>query len=121
MAGLALVAELDKREALRRLIRAEEVQNALIFCNRKRDVDILYKSLKRHGFSVGALHGDMSQPERFATLEKFKAGRAAAAGAAATSRRAASTSAGSATCSTSTCRSMPRTTSTASAAPAAPG
>jgi superfamily II DNA/RNA helicase len=50
------------------------VQNALIFCNRKRDVDILYKSLKRHGFSAGSLHGDMSQPERFATLGKFRAG-----------------------------------------------
>jgi superfamily II DNA/RNA helicase len=71
---LALVAEHDKREALRRLARAENVQNALIFCNRKRDVDILYKSLHRHGFSVGALHGDMAQPVRFATLEKFKAG-----------------------------------------------
>jgi superfamily II DNA/RNA helicase len=71
--GLALVAEHDKREALRRLIRSEDVQNALIFCNRKRDVDILHKSLTRHGFSVGALHGDMAQPVRFATLEKFKA------------------------------------------------
>ena len=49
------------------------MQNALIFCNRKRDVDILYKSLTRHGFNVGALHGDMAQPMRFATLEKFKA------------------------------------------------
>ncbi len=72
VAGLALVAEHDKREALRRLIRSEDVQNALIFCNRKRDVDILYKSLSRHKFSVGSLHGDMSQPARFATLEKFK-------------------------------------------------
>jgi superfamily II DNA/RNA helicase len=71
--GLALVAEQDKREALRRLVRSEDVQNALIFCNRKRDVDILHKSLTRHGFSVGALHGDMAQPARFATLEKFKA------------------------------------------------
>jgi superfamily II DNA/RNA helicase len=72
--GLALVAVHDKREALRRLIRSENVQSALIFSNRKRDVDILYKSLARHGFSVGALHGDMAQPVRFATLEKFKAG-----------------------------------------------
>ncbi len=72
--ALLLVAELDKREALRRLIRSEDVQNALIFCNRKKDVDILYKSLSKHGFSVGALHGDMAQPVRFATLEKFKAG-----------------------------------------------
>ncbi len=73
VAGLTVVDDLDKREALRRLLKAEPVQNALIFCNRKRDVDILYKSLKRHGFSVGQLHGDMSQPERFATLARFKA------------------------------------------------
>ena len=71
---LVMVAETDKREALRRLIRSEDVQNALIFCNRKKDVDILFKSLARHGFDVGALHGDMAQPVRFATLEKFKAG-----------------------------------------------
>jgi superfamily II DNA/RNA helicase len=71
--GLVLVAEHDKREALRRLIRTQKVQNALIFCNRKRDVDILYKSLTRHKFDVGALHGDMAQTVRFATLEKFKA------------------------------------------------
>ncbi len=72
--GLALVETGNKREALRRLIRAEEVQNALIFCNRKRDVDILSKSLLRHKFSAGALHGDMAQSLRFTTLEKFKAG-----------------------------------------------
>jgi superfamily II DNA/RNA helicase len=67
------VAEHDKREALRRLIRTQHVQNALIFCNRKRDVDILHKSLTRHRFSVGALHGDMAQTVRFATLERFRA------------------------------------------------
>jgi superfamily II DNA/RNA helicase len=72
--NLVVVAEEDKRRALRRIIRTEEVQNALIFSNRKRDVDILYKSLQRHGFSVGALHGDMPQSARFATLEKFRAG-----------------------------------------------
>jgi len=71
--GLALVAEHDKREALRRLIRTQKVQNALIFCNRKTEVDILHKSLTRHKFDVGALHGDMAQTVRFATLEKFKA------------------------------------------------
>ncbi len=72
--GLALVPEHEKRRALRKLLRREQVQNALIFCNRKRDVDILYKSLMKHGFSVGALHGDLAQSLRFATLEKFKAG-----------------------------------------------
>ncbi len=72
-AGLALVAPHDKREALRRLIRSEDVQNALIFCNRKRDVDILLKSLVKHNFDAGALHGDLAQSVRFSTLEKFKA------------------------------------------------
>jgi superfamily II DNA/RNA helicase len=72
--GLVWVRELDKREALRRLLRKEAVQNALIFCNRKVDVNILYKSLKKHGFSVGELHGDMDQSSRFATLNRFKTG-----------------------------------------------
>jgi len=69
-----LVAQHDKREALRRLIRSQNVQNALIFCNRKRDVDILHKSLTKHHFDAGALHGDMAQTLRFQILEKFKAG-----------------------------------------------
>jgi superfamily II DNA/RNA helicase len=72
--GLVLVNEHDKREALRRLLRGDTVLNALVFCNRKRDVDILLKSLLKHGFSAGALHGDLAQSVRFATLEKFKAG-----------------------------------------------
>ncbi len=74
VAGVAVVDEIDKRRALRKLIRAEDVQNALIFCNRKRDVDTLYKSLTKHGFSAGALHGDLAQSLRFSTLERFKSG-----------------------------------------------
>ena len=64
----------DKRAALRGLLRSEAVKSALIFCNRKRDVDILYRSLKKHGFSVSALHGDMAQPVRMETLLRFKTG-----------------------------------------------
>jgi superfamily II DNA/RNA helicase len=71
---LAVVPDEDKREALRRLIRAENVKNALIFCNRKKDVDILFKSLSKHGFDAVRLHGDMSQPARTETLDKFKRG-----------------------------------------------
>ncbi len=74
--GMAIVDEMDKREALRRLIRAEQVTNALIFCNRKRDVDILYRSLTKHGFNAVQLHGDMPQSKRMETLEKFKRGEA---------------------------------------------
>jgi superfamily II DNA/RNA helicase len=64
-----------KREALRRLIRRETITNGIIFCNRKTDVDIVYKSLTKHGFSVAALHGDLPQPVRTKTLENFRAGQ----------------------------------------------
>jgi len=64
----------DKRAVLRQLIRAEGgLTNAIIFCNRKRDVATLQRSLERHGFSVGALHGDMDQKSRMETLDGFKA------------------------------------------------
>jgi superfamily II DNA/RNA helicase len=64
-----------KRETLRQLIRSEQVKNAIIFCNRKRDVAILLKSLLKHGFNAGALHGDMDQMSRTATLDAFREGR----------------------------------------------
>ncbi len=65
----------EKRETLRRLLRdAKDLQNAIIFCNRKREVALLYKSLQKHGFSVGALHGDMDQPARTAALDQFRKG-----------------------------------------------
>ena len=62
-----------KRSTLRDLIRSQEgLKNAIVFCNRKRDVADLFRSLKRHDFSVGALHGDMDQHARMAMLEDFK-------------------------------------------------
>jgi superfamily II DNA/RNA helicase len=67
----------SKREALRALMRETDVKNAIIFCNRKKDVGILYRSLLRHGFSVGALHGDMEQHQRTATLDAFRNGQIA--------------------------------------------
>ncbi len=63
-----------KREALRSLILREDIVNAIIFCNRKKDVDTLERSLRKHEFSTATLHGDMSQPARLETLEKFRAG-----------------------------------------------
>ncbi len=72
--GLAVVSEDDKRDALLALIKSQEVKNAIVFCNRKRDVATLHTVLKKHGLNAGALHGDMSQPARTETLEKFKAG-----------------------------------------------
>jgi superfamily II DNA/RNA helicase len=65
----------QKRDILRRLLReAKDLQNALIFCNRKREVAVVYKSLQKHGFAVGALHGDMDQSARTAALDQFRKG-----------------------------------------------
>ncbi len=109
-----------KRERLRDLIRGEaELNNGIIFCNRKRDVALLQKSLVSHGFDAAALHGDMDQRARTTALDAFRNGETAllvasdVAAGASTSRRSAMSS-------TSTCRTTPRTTSTGSAAPAAP-
>jgi len=63
-----------KREILRELIRNETVKNAIIFCNRKVEVAILHRSLVKHGFSAGALHGDMDQKSRMDTLDRFRSG-----------------------------------------------
>jgi superfamily II DNA/RNA helicase len=65
-----------KRGILRDLMRGqgETVKNAIIFCNRKRDVAVLHKSLLKHGFNAGALHGDLDQRQRMATLEAFRKG-----------------------------------------------
>ncbi len=70
---VAFVEKADKRAALRSILRQEDVRNALVFCNRKRDVTTVCKSLKSHGFDAGELHGDMAQSARTETLERFKA------------------------------------------------
>ena len=64
----------EKRAAFRDQIRPLTIENAIIFCNRKRDVSILHKSMSKHGFNAGALHGDMDQHARMATLDKFRNG-----------------------------------------------
>jgi superfamily II DNA/RNA helicase len=67
----------EKRDALRRAIRAEEnFQNAIVFCNRKRDIGTLHRSLEKHGFKAVALHGDMDQRARMQALDQFKTGEA---------------------------------------------
>ena len=63
----------EKRAILRELINgADDLKNAIIFCNRKIDVSNLWRSLERHGFSAGALHGDMDQTNRTAMLDGFR-------------------------------------------------
>jgi len=73
--GLIIVDAKEKRNVLRNFLANDNVANALIFCNRKRDIGVLHRSLRRHGFDAGALHGDMDQFSRMDTLESFKAGK----------------------------------------------
>ncbi|WP_343082010.1 DEAD/DEAH box helicase [Ostreiculturibacter nitratireducens] len=66
----------QKRELLRAIINAEgdACTNAILFCNRKTDVDILAKSLKAHGFDAAPIHGDLDQSQRMKTLDGFRDG-----------------------------------------------
>ena len=63
-----------KRESLRKAMNRDGVKNGIIFANRKRDVDIIARSLKNHGFSASPIHGDLDQSTRTATLASFKSG-----------------------------------------------
>ncbi|WP_421982944.1 DEAD/DEAH box helicase [Roseibium sp.] len=67
--------DFEKRAALRELLDgAEELKNAIVFCNRKRDVSTLFRSLERHEYNVGTLHGDMDQRTRMMMLDNFRKG-----------------------------------------------
>jgi superfamily II DNA/RNA helicase len=71
---LVKTSERGKRDTLRDLIEAEDIGTAIIFCNRKTTVRELAKSLQRHGYKAGEIHGDMDQSSRIAELDRFKAG-----------------------------------------------
>jgi superfamily II DNA/RNA helicase len=66
----------EKRALLRALIDAEgdKCSNAIIFCNRKMDVDAVSSSLKKHGYDAAPIHGDLDQSQRTRTLDGFRAG-----------------------------------------------
>ena len=66
----------EKRDLLRAMIDAEgeACTNAIIFCNRKTDVDIVAKSLKKYGYNAEPIHGDLEQSQRMRTLDGFREG-----------------------------------------------
>ncbi|KAJ55546.1 DEAD/DEAH box helicase [Actibacterium mucosum KCTC 23349] len=66
----------EKRDLLRALIdkEGEACSNAIIFCNRKTEVDIVAKSLNKHGYNAAAIHGDLDQSHRMRTLDGFRDG-----------------------------------------------
>ncbi len=61
-----------KRDVLRAILRDDEFKNAIVFCNKKTTVRELYTSLKRSGFAVGQIQGDMDQSSRIAEFDRFK-------------------------------------------------
>jgi superfamily II DNA/RNA helicase len=63
-----------KRMALRALIEKAAPESGIVFCNRKTDVDIVAKSLKKHGFDAAPIHGDLDQTQRMRTLDAFRKG-----------------------------------------------
>ncbi|MBP1805897.1 DEAD/DEAH box helicase [Rubellimicrobium aerolatum] len=67
----------EKRAVLRALIdgEGEACSNAIVFCNRKVDVDIVAKSLKKYGYDAEAIHGDLDQSQRTRTLDAFRDGK----------------------------------------------
>lgn len=69
-------AETEKRKLLRALIdgEGERCTNAIIFCNRKTEVDICAKSLQKYGYDAAAIHGDLDQGQRTRTLDAFRSG-----------------------------------------------
>ncbi len=69
---LVNVAPKEKNETLDKILKQEDVKNAFIFCNRKKDVDMLAKWLKGKGYNASPLHGDMPQVRRTETLQNFK-------------------------------------------------
>ena len=72
--GLIKTTREKKRDTLLEVLEGEDVKNAIIFCNRKRDIGAVHKTLEKHGLPVGALHGDLDQSTRTKTLEGFRNG-----------------------------------------------
>ena len=71
---LVKTSERGKRDTLRALLEEEDVATAIVFCNRKTTVRELAKSLQRHRYRAGEIHGDMDQSNRIAELDRFKNG-----------------------------------------------
>lgn len=71
---LTIVKPRQKFKVLRRLIETQDVDKAIIFCNRKRDVSTLRRQLERAGLSARDIHGDLDQSQRTQSLDAFKEG-----------------------------------------------
>ena len=64
----------DKIDDLCKLIEYYDFNLWLIFCNTRRRVDFVYRNLKRRGYKVDSIHGDMTQKVRDKVMNKFRNG-----------------------------------------------
>ena len=71
---VVMVDAKNKRAALREILNRHSGLNCVIFCNRKKDIDVLEASLRRHKFKASGLHGSMTQEQRSKTLAEFRSG-----------------------------------------------
>ena len=62
----------EKSERLVELLKAEDPEQAIIFCRTKIGASRLERTLKDKGLNVKALHGDMSQGARDGVMISFK-------------------------------------------------
>jgi ATP-dependent RNA helicase DeaD len=69
------VDEENKFELLLRVIDRENPRQCIIFCERKRWADRVYKQLKQHRKRAAAMHGDLPQPMRDRIMQDFREGK----------------------------------------------
>lgn len=64
----------EKITLLQNILKSDEVDSVMVFANRRDICRTLYEKLKKQGFKVGILSGDVPQNRRMKALESFKSG-----------------------------------------------
>jgi ATP-dependent RNA helicase DeaD len=67
-----MVGSSSKSEILSRIIDANDIKLALVFCNTKKRVDNLTSELQSRGYAAEALHGDLRQDQRDKVMARFR-------------------------------------------------
>lgn len=65
----------NKEEVLSRLLDIYSPKLSVVFCNTKKQVDILASGLKGRGYFAEGLHGDMKQEQRDRVMQRFRSGK----------------------------------------------
>ena len=65
----------NREEVLSRLLDIYDPKLSVVFCNTKKEVDLLVNALLGRGYFAAGLHGDMKQEQRDRVMEGFRAGK----------------------------------------------